>query len=132
MSAADIDDGAKSGEVVRRSHRLYLRVRCAGHALVEDGGEFRLVVQPLEYRLAAQRVDAGPAGVHRIGQMSPTLSVVRMPEEQHDATHGCRCVGAQGIRHRRRPEPVVAMDSEDSSAREHPEQAAYRIGFAPT
>jgi hypothetical protein len=39
-----------------------------------------------------------------------------------------RRVGAQCIRHRRQPEPVVAMGSENSSAREHPEQAAYRIG----
>jgi hypothetical protein len=50
-----------------------------------------------------------------------------MTEEQHDATHGCRCVGAQCLRHRRQPEPAVAMLSENSSARKRPEQAPHRI-----
>ena len=71
VAAADIDDVAISGEIMRRQDGRRRPARKISHVCVEDGGPFGMKGKMLKRAHAEEMLEGSLSGAHRVPQFAP-------------------------------------------------------------
>jgi len=120
VAAADIDEGADAGEVVRIQHRLGLGAVNARHCVIEDLGLLRVFRQELEDRFAVDVVEGDLAGLDAVKQLAPG-AVMFLAHHDHQRALGARHA-AQAFRHGSQTEAALGIFDENADAGQGPQQ----------
>ena len=96
-AAADVDDGANTGEVVARRHGRRKRRGPLEHRGVEDGGVLGMPGQVLEHGHPVGGVESGLAGPDRVQDVLEWLAAPEGPVYQGPGPHRGGSAGPQPV-----------------------------------